>query len=224
MSKKFIQPTAHIRIISSPENGTFLTDEILGIGRSRIASGEDPDDVALDLAMYEESLIHSRGHSDDLRALKRTPIRPRLKFGATSPTVLTWAKAHIAELVTNVTDVSRKRIRDVIVDLITDGDWTDATARLVKAVGDEERAELIARHETMLAVSSGQRLAWDEAIEVGLLDSRLKRTWIAVGDEKMCPICSFLDGTTANLQGPYPGQFEGPPAHISCRCTEGLTG
>lgn len=57
MSDKFIQPIDGIRVVKRSGVKTLLTEDILDIGRSRIASGEDPDEVARDLAIYEVSLI-----------------------------------------------------------------------------------------------------------------------------------------------------------------------
>ena len=74
----------------------------------------------------------------------------------------------------------------------------------------------------MRAVHQGQREVWEQAVEDGLLDAGMKRTWIVTADDRLCPICEPLDGETADLDGLFAGEFEGPPAHPNCRCTEGL--
>lgn len=53
---KFIQPADGIHITKQSGKGTLLPDHIIEIGRERIAAGEDPDEVAQDLALYELSI------------------------------------------------------------------------------------------------------------------------------------------------------------------------
>jgi len=161
-----------------------------------------------------------------LRALEiRTADGPtKIKFDTKNPHVIAWAAKHAAELITQITDTTRDRIR-MAVELLQDtGDWDLAYDRIASAVGDEDRADLIARHETMLAADEGQRQGWAQAAEAGLLPPDARRVWITTPDERLCPVCEPLEGMTAPLDGEYPGGFEGPPAHVQCRCTEGIGG
>lgn len=94
---------------------------------------------------------------------------------------------------------------------------------ILDAVGDEARANVIARTESMRAANGGQREAWLQAVDSGLLSGRARRTWIATPDEGVCPLCEALDGQTADLDGEYPDDGgDGPPLHPNCRCTEGV--
>jgi len=146
----------------------------------------------------------------------------RMQFDATNPNVVKWARKHAAELIDDISETSKKRIQLAISELHDDGDWDLALDRIMASVGDEDRANLIARHESMLAASEGQRQGWDQAVDEGLLTGDEKRVWIATGDEKVCPICEELDGKRADLDGEYEPGVEGPPAHVMCRCTEGI--
>jgi hypothetical protein len=78
----------------------------------------------------------------------------------------------------------------------------------------------------MLAAGEGQRQGWDQAVENGLLTGDEERVWIVTGDEKVCPICEGLEDGRAKLGEPYVGddgeEYDGPPAHVQCRCTEGI--
>ena len=147
-----------------------------------------------------------------------------MKFDMLNPSVIEWARKHAAELIADITGTTRRRIRIAVEELQETGDWDFAHDRIMAAVGDEARADLIARHETMLAANEGQRLGWDQAKDAGLLSGTERREWIITGDERTCPICMTLDGKTALLNGTYPGDFAGPPAHVQCRCTEGIIG
>lgn len=80
-----------------------------------------------------------------------------------------------------------------------------------------ERAAATAITETTRAISQGQQAA------AGLIAlatrSRLTVRWKTEGDDKVCPICSPLDGKTENEPEGYGREFPGgPPAHPYCRC------
>lgn len=160
------------------------------------------------------------------RALKRTDrkIGPfSMRFDVNSPEAVDWADRHAAELIHGITETSREQINNAIAEALEHGNLRDAYQEILDAVGDSARAELIARTEVMTAVHEGQRAAWRQATEEGLLSGNERRTWIATGDENTCPICDGLDGQVADFDGEYPGGYGGPPAHPRCRCTEGLT-
>jgi len=71
----------------------------------------------------------------------------------------------------------------------------------------QQRLELITRTETIRAHNQG-RLKFFDTINV----RRVK--WMAVGDERTCPICGGLDGKEYNIDDLPP-----IPAHPACRCT-----
>jgi len=71
----------------------------------------------------------------------------------------------------------------------------------------QQRLELITRTETLRAHNQG-RLKFFDTINV----KRVK--WMAVGDERMCPVCGSLDGKEYKIDSMPP-----IPAHPACRCT-----
>jgi SPP1 gp7 family putative phage head morphogenesis protein len=83
------------------------------------------------------------------------------------------------------------------------------------------RTEMIARTEVIRASREGQQALWRQAVERGLLDpSKALQEWVVAEDERLCPICAELDGTTAPLEMPFPEPGGmGPPQHPDCRCT-----
>lgn len=87
-----------------------------------------------------------------------------------------------------------------------------------------QRAENIARTETVLAQSTGKHEAWLTARDEGLLEENIKREWIAaVGSSRTCKICDALNGQQTDLDTPFTSAIIGsvtkPPAHPQCRCT-----
>lgn len=145
-------------------------------------------------------------------------------FDSASEEAISWADKHAAELIDGITETSREAINNAIAEALESG--TDPYDEIFEAVGDEDRAQLIAHHEVMLAVHEGQREAWRQATDAGLLTGTERPVWIVTGDEKVCPICEKLEDQTRELDGKYEtedGEFDGPPAHPRCRCTEGLS-
>lgn len=177
--------------------------------------------VALD-ALREFIEVKDKKGWRALGELRAAAPKLKIRFDAKNPHVIDWAAKHAAELIDDITETTRKRIRIAIEELQEDGDWEFAHDRILHAVGDEDRADLIARHETMLAAGEGQRQGWDQAVEEGLLTGDERRVWIVTPDDKLCPICIELEDKTAPLGGKYSGGIDGPPAHVACRCTEGI--
>lgn len=89
-----------------------------------------------------------------------------------------------------------------------------------------DRAENIARTETLAAANSGQQSAWEEAQRQGYLGDSA-RVWIVTPDDRLCEdICAPMDGQVRGMNEPFitgDGQaVMTPPAHPQCRCAVGL--
>ena len=102
------------------------------------------------------------------------------------------------------------------------------------------RALNIARSETMFASNRGQQLAWREMVRDNLIDtSGFAQEWITTPDDRLCDLCSPMDGQSIDLGSsfessergvlpsarvPYAGvSVESPPLHPGCRCTLGAS-
>jgi hypothetical protein len=90
----------------------------------------------------------------------------------------------------------------------------------------KQRAETIARTETMDALHQAQTLRWQQAIDQGKVNaSELVRFWHTAKDERVCPICAKIPGLNEQGRGfnepfAFPdGETKmGPTAHPNCRC------
>lgn len=93
----------------------------------------------------------------------------------------------------------------------------------------KQRAERIARTETIQAQARGRLDAWKVARDAGRLPP-VEREWHAPppgpSPNRPCKICIDLHGKRAGLSGTYAsaylGAVETPPAHPNCRCSEVL--
>ena len=155
---------------------------------------------------------------------------PKVKdfaFDRTNPDAKQWVADHATETIEEMSKATREAIRD-LVDQSFDGDFDvhDLADQIAELIGDDARAETIARTETMKASNAGQQEAWDQAVDAGLLTGSEQQVWIVTPDDRLCPICEPLDGQEQDLGGKFDtelGKVDGPPAHPRCRCTVGLT-
>jgi len=123
-----------------------------------------------------------------------------------------WIREHGAELVTNISEVTRDRLRsELAIGLGLGESQEELTARLTEVINDPFRASIIARTEVVKAYNQGKILA----VEESGFDS--VKTW-RDGQEGACPVCSELDGVTVKLNEKFPHELDSPPAHPSCRC------
>jgi SPP1 gp7 family putative phage head morphogenesis protein len=130
-----------------------------------------------------------------------------------------------ARLIRDVIGLDPRRAQAVANYRESLGDRADV-ADLTSKYANEllaERAEAIARTETMEALNEGQLEAWRDAQEEGLLSEDATKTWLATEDERLCPICEYLDGQTVALDEDFVGEdgelYDAPTAHVNCRCS-----
>ncbi len=147
-------------------------------------------------------------------------------FDVTDPNAVEWIREHAGETITDISESTRGRIRELVEDAFEEQFDVDELAdRIGELIGDDDRAETIARTETMLASNQGQKEAWSQATDEGLLTGDELQVWIVTPDDRLCEICEPMDGKTAPLNGEFEtalGRVDAPPAHPRCRCVVGL--
>lgn len=146
------------------------------------------------------------------------------KFDEINQDAADWARAHAGELIDGISETTRDAIKEFLADAFEgDEPMDELQSKIEDLLGDEDRADLIADTETMDAANSGQREAWDQAVDEGLLTGDEQRVWITTDDDALCDDCDSMDGETADMDGEYSnGAGDGPPLHPLCRCTEGI--
>jgi SPP1 gp7 family putative phage head morphogenesis protein len=158
------------------------------------------------------------------------PVQVRVgKFDMTNPAAKDYIADHTGELITQITETTCEAIRDLVQAAFESGSDTtvdDLADQISDEIGDDDRALMIARTETMDASNEGQQEAWDQAVDDGLLTGDEQQEWIATGDQKCCDSCDSMDGQTVDLGEDFEDNdgetYDGPPAHPNCRCTVGL--
>lgn len=167
--------------------------------------------------------IRKQVASRDLRAAADVAF----DFDVTDPRAVEWIQKHAAETITGISTTTREEIRDLIEEAFVEQyDIDELADKIGEVIDDPERAETIARTESMRASNQGQLEAWKQATDEGLLTGDEEQEWIVTPDDRLCPVCEPLDGTKAPLGGMFDtelGKVDGPPLHPNCRCTIGLS-
>lgn len=164
---------------------------------------------------------------------KSSAVKVGFEFDIANEKATEWIEAHSLELIDDLAKTTIEDIRAILVSAFEEGRSVDEITLdirdILDAVDDTlynaNRAETIARTETMEAANEGQLELWDQAVEEGLLTGKEKVVWIVTPDDRLCPICEPLDGETTELGGTFDvdgEEIDGPPAHPNCRCTTGL--
>jgi len=137
-----------------------------------------------------------------------------------SEEALGWARQYNYELVTGLTDTTRKLVSQSVATFVeTPGMTRGDLEKLLAPAFGENRASMIGVTEVTRAYSEAtnqhQRLIRDE---VGL---EMRRRWDTLRDELTCAVCGPLNGMPEeNWAAEFPN---GPPAHVNCRCSTSLT-
>lgn len=127
-----------------------------------------------------------------------------------------WAEDYTFELVRNITDHTRDRLRELVGGFVDSPD-TDLVT-LGESIGQlfgPVRGEMIAITEATRASAEGEEELVRE-IEESLPGARVRQIWLTSRDELVCAVC----GPRHN-QARGNGWDEPPPAHPRCRCALG---
>lgn len=136
------------------------------------------------------------------------------------------------QLANGYVDYTQKIIEETLAG--TENLTANEIAERLAEVMPREKAELIARNETLYAIRSG-RLEQDEVLaeKYGL---HVQLVWRTSGDANVCPICKAMEGTVVDLGDAFPDSVDTedgivswehsswndsgriPDAHVNCRC------
>jgi len=122
-----------------------------------------------------------------------------------------WADKRAGELITQVADTTRDRVRELVSSAEEEGWSNDRLATEIEddSVFSEARAETVARTETAMADVQGNLIGWQEAGVVA------QKEW-KVAQDGECDDCQAMDGQTVDIDESFEGGD--PPLHPNCRC------
>lgn len=183
----------------------------------------------LETLLYDTLVASAKASAKKLKVAMRAaaPAVKGFTFDVTNPSATAWAKAQAGDLISGVSEATREEIRELVEASFAEQFDVDQLADDISDIlGDDTRAEKIARTESMRAANEGQQQLWDQATEAGFLTGLESKVWITTPDDRLCPVCEPLDGQTVALDDTFDvdgDSIDAPPAHPNCRCTMGLT-
>ncbi len=150
----------------------------------------------------------------------RTASTARVDFDVAviNQQALDFAATYTYNLVSGITDTTRKMLQQVISTFVSTPGMTEKELEaLIEPAFGPVRAKMIAVTETTRAYSAAVNRYRQMLEELGL---KMTRYWHTRSDEEhVCDICRPLNNKP---EQEWAAMFpEGPPAHINCRC--GLT-
>ncbi|KUM39008.1 hypothetical protein [Arthrobacter sp. EpRS71] len=138
-----------------------------------------------------------------------------LEFASLDEAIMQAARKLTADMVSNVTETTRKLIRESVAKSIALGETADyATVRLMNMIDNPIRATIIAQTEPVNAYQAGLKLY---AVQSGAKS----KTWDGLSGA--CKICSPVIGKTLELDELFVlangKQVDRPAGHPRCRCS-----
>jgi hypothetical protein len=138
-----------------------------------------------------------------------------LEFASLDDAIMQAARKLTAEMVSNVTETTRKLIRESVAKSIALGETSDfATVRLMNVIDNPIRAQLISQTEPVNAYQTGLK---HYALQTGAKE----KTWDGLSGA--CQICSPLIGKTLPVDELFilanGREIDRPAGHPRCRCS-----
>jgi len=145
-----------------------------------------------------------------------------ISFDIDRPEVQDFLKNYTMEFAKGIEQVSEEKLRELIMKAQEEGWSVPNTRNAIMEMWDgfdKNRAQMIARTETIRSSNAGSEEAWRQA---GIQ----KKQWYATLDGRQCPDCVELMEYTKINPITVGGNFSSgdmslpyPPLHPNCRCT-----
>jgi SPP1 gp7 family putative phage head morphogenesis protein len=182
-----------------------LVDDVLGLGLW--------DDLAQMLNQVLLPGIEEMMHTAVDDAVETLPFDIGVGRDAVHTDVADWAREYAGDLIKDIDDTTKERVRSAVANWIEAGESLPALEKRIQDIFDVAwRAKMIAVTEVTRAFAEAKERAWMAS------DVITRKRWQTAADDLVCPICGPLQSLTRKLGKSFPGGIENPPAHPRCRC------
>lgn len=118
---------------------------------------------------------------------------------------------HGLELCKTLSETDLKQLKQQLIENWGKGEKSFKESFKQDYIDSKARLDTIYRTEYVTAQNEGMLARAKDA-------GHQFKVWNCPLDERSCPICSDLHGTTAPMEDEFPGGIMRPPAHPNCRC------
>jgi SPP1 gp7 family putative phage head morphogenesis protein len=133
---------------------------------------------------------------------------PAVNYDLLNERAFQYAQQASFDLVSGVTETSRRALQAEFSEWIGSGDPLDALTEKLAPLYGPVRADMIAATEVTRIYAESNIIGWRET---GMVDGQRFQT---AYDDIVCPICQPLNGEESAI-----GQSDHtPPLHVRCRC------
>lgn len=144
-----------------------------------------------------------------------------MDYTLTNAIAAKWASKYAFDLIKGINDTTTNVLQSIFKTFVdTPGMTIGDVVKLLPY--NESRALLIATTETTRIYSQANLLA-GQALKKEYPDVRVIQTWFTNRDDRVCDLCAPLHGKEVELGELFDGAYEGPPAHVGCRCFATVT-
>lgn len=176
------------------------------------------------------------GAVDGIDDLKGSGLELLFNWDTINISAIRWLRSVHMDIVHQINETTQKIVYPLIEDWLKSGEPLPNLLKTIEEAGfPEHRARMIGVTEVTRSVSAGKMAAWQST---GYITGK---RWVTAKDERVCPICSALNGKIVDLNGnfslsPDDARSEDdlllkyleksggeltymmPPAHVNCRC------
>lgn len=139
-------------------------------------------------------------------------------FNQINQRAIDYARDRAAELVSQIDDATRDKVRAAIADGLANKLTAQQIADSIQndsSIFGDDRAQLIADTEIANANGEGALAGLEEGKEIGLA---VKKQWL--DHDGACEICEEnADAGPIDVEDSFPSGDDAPLAHPNCRCT-----
>ena len=143
-------------------------------------------------------------------------LQALMNFDVVNQAALEYARAYRYEWIKGINNTTRKQVQQAVSNWIGSGDPLKNLEKQIAPIFGKVRAEMIASTEVTRVFADANQAAWKSTGFVG------GKVWMTSKDDRVCPICSPMQGKEVALNNYFPsdmgGGYKSPPAHVRCRC------